>query len=292
MALVHVDRQIELNAPILVAAFEGWVDAGSAGTMAAEQLTLGSQVIGTFDADRLFDYRSRRPTLDIVDGRLRTLEWPKLLLRANRIGARDLLILSGPEPDFLWQELAADVTRLAQDLQVATWISLGAIPVAAPHTRPVTVLATASRPGLLPSGVSQGPPGHLRVPSAVLSVLELGVSAAGIPAIGFFAQVPHYVSAGYPGAAIELLRQVGRFLGEELPVGDLPGRALETRGLLDAATGGDERTSAYVKRLEEAADEARLPEGDDLISDIERFLRGDGGEPGGEPGGDPGRRLN
>jgi hypothetical protein len=288
MPLIRVEKPIELNAPILVAAFEGWVDAGSAGTMAAEQLTHGSRIVATFDADRLFDYRSRRPTLDIVDGRLRTLEWPRLVLRANRIGERDLLVLSGPEPDFLWQELAAEVTRLVQDLHVASWISLGAIPVAAPHTRPVTVLGTASRPGLLPAGVSQGPAGHLRVPSAVLSVLELGVSAAGIPAIGFFAQVPHYVSATYPGAAIELLRQVGRFLGEDLPVGDLPGKALETRGLLDAATGGDERTSAYVKRLEEAADEARLPEGDDLISDIERFLRGGGGE----PDGDPGRRMN
>lgn len=288
MPLIRVEKQIELNAPILVAAFEGWVDAGSAGTLAAEQLTVGSRVVAIFDADRLFDYRSRRPTLDIVDGRLRTLEWPRLVLRANRIGERDLLVLSGPEPDFLWQELAAEVTRLVQELHVASWISLGAIPVAAPHTRPVTVLGTASRPGLLPAGVSQGPAGHLRVPSAVLSVLELGVSAAGIPALGFFAQVPHYVSASYPGAAIELLRQVGRFLGEDLPVGDLPGKALETRGLLDAATGGDERTSAYVKRLEEAADEARLPEGDDLISDIERFLRGGGGE----PDGDPGRRLN
>lgn len=288
MRLIRVEKPIELNAPMLVAAFEGWVDAGSAGTMAAEQLTHGSRIVATFDADRLFDYRSRRPTLDIVDGRLRTLEWPRLVLRANRIGERDLLVLSGPEPDFLWQELAAEVTRLVQDLHVASWISLGAIPVAAPHTRPVTVLGTASRPGLLPAGVSQGPAGHLRVPSAVLSVLELGVSAAGIPAIGFFAQVPHYVSATYPGAAIELLRQVGRFLGEDLPVGDLPGKALETRGLLDAATGGDDRTSAYVKRLEEAADEARLPEGDDLISDIERFLRGGGGE----PDGDPGRRMN
>lgn len=288
MPLIRVEKQIELNAPILVAAFEGWVDAGSAGTLAAEQLTVGSRVVATFDADRLFDYRARRPTLDIVDGRLRTLEWPRLVLRANRIGERDLLVLSGPEPDFLWQELAAEVTRLVQELHVASWISLGAIPVAAPHTRPVTVLGTASRPGLLPAGVSQGPAGHLRVPSAVLSVLELGVSAAGIPALGFFAQVPHYVSASYPGAAIELLRQVGRFLGEDLPVGDLPGKALETRGLLDAATGGDERTSAYVKRLEEAADEARLPEGDDLISDIERFLRGGGGE----PDDDPGRRLN
>lgn len=290
MGLYRLDQPVALDAPIFVAAFEGWVDAGSAGTLAAAELTRGSQVVATFDADRLFDYRARRPVLDVVDGRLRSLEWPQLQLRANRVGKRDLLILSGPEPDFRWQQLATEVAGLAQELHVASWISLGAIPVAAPHTRPISVLATATDPGLLPPGVSQGPTGHLRVPSAVLSVLELSASAARIPSIGFFAQVPHYVSAPYPGAAIELLRLVGLFLGEELSVGGLPGMALETRALLDAATSADERSATYVKRLEAAVDEARLPEGESLIADIERFLRGDGGdEPG---GGDGGRQLN
>ncbi len=291
MALYRLDEQPTLDAPVLVAAFEGWVDAGSAGTMAAAELAVDSRVVATFDADRLFDYRARRPTLDIVDGRLRTLDWPELHLRATRIGERDLLILSGPEPDFRWRELSTDVTSLAQRLGVVSWVSLGAIPVAAPHTRPIGVLATASKPGLLPEGLSQGPAGHLRVPSAVLSVLELGVAAAGIPALGLFAQVPHYVSAAYPGAAIELLRQVGRFLGEELPLGELPAKALQTRSLLDAAMGGDERTAAYVKRLEEAADDARLPQGDSLIADIERFLR-EGGDGSGGTSGDGGRQIH
>lgn len=278
-----------LDAPIVVAAFEGWVDAGTAGTMAAGQLAQGSQVIATFDGDRIFDYRARRPSLDIVDGSLRSLEWPELALRAIRVGERDLLVLSGPEPDYRWRELAADVSRLARELGVSTWISLGAIPVATPHTRPVTVMATASEPGLLPAGVNQGPEGHLRVPSAVLSVLELTVASAGIPAMGFFAQVPHYVSGAYPNGAIELIGHVGRFLGQELPLGELPEKALETRALLDAAAAADERTASYVKRLEEAADEARLPAGDDLIADIERFLRESGG---GERGGGGGQRMN
>jgi hypothetical protein len=291
MALYRLDEPVTLSAPVLISAFEGWVDAGGAGTMAAAQLALGSRVVATFDADQLFDYRARRPTLDIVDGRLRTLDWPELHLRAARIGARDLLILSGPEPDFRWRELATDVADLARHFAVSSWVSLGAIPVAAAHTRPITVLGTASEVGLLPDGVTQGPAGRLQVPSALLSVLELGVAAAGIPALGFFAQVPHYVSATYPGAAIELLRHVGRFLGEEVPLGTLPASALETRSMLDAATAGDERTSAYVKRLEEATDEARLPDGDDLISDIERFLR-EGGGSGEQGGGEGGRRLN
>jgi hypothetical protein len=147
----------------------------------------------------------------------------------------------------------------------------------------VPVLGTASSAGLLPENVPQGPEGRLRVPSALVSVLELAVSQAGIPAVGFFAQVPHYASGAFPTAAVELLGRLGNFLGTDLPLGDLPQRALETRTLLDAAVSAEERTRSYVERLEAMADEARLPAGDELIADIERFLRdgGDGGRNGG-----------
>ena len=290
MPLFRLVESVTLDSPILVAAFDGWVDAGSAGTLAARQL-LGdtSQVVASFDADRLFDYRARRPTLDILDGTLQSLEWPELALRASRFGERDLLVLTGPEPDFRWHELSSELTGLVRKLGVSTWVSLGSIPAAVAHTRPVPVLGTASVRGLLPEGVAQGPDGRLRVPSAALSVLELGVSASGIPSVGFYAQVPHYLSAAYPQAAIELLSHVGHYLGFEPSLGELPMQALETRALLDAATAADERTKAHVERLEEMADEARLPVGDDLIADIERFLKDRGG---GDRGGDGGTRLN
>lgn len=291
MPLFRLVEPVTLDGPILVAAFDGWVDAGSAGTLAAQQLLGESpRVAASFEADQLFDYRARRPTLDIVDGTLQSLEWPELTLRAARLGERDLLVLTGPEPDFRWHELSADVTELVKELGVSTWISLGAIPAAVAHTRPVPVLGTASVRGLLPEGVSQGPEGRLRVPSALLSVLELGVAQSGVPCVGFFAQVPHYLSAAYPQAAIELLSHVGRYLGYEPPLGELPMQALETRALLDAATAADERTKAHVERLEEMADQARLPVGDDLIADIERFLRDRGGGDRGDDGG--GTRLN
>jgi proteasome assembly chaperone (PAC2) family protein len=291
MPLFRMVESVTLDGPVLVAAFDGWVDAGNAGTLAARQL-LGdaSRVVAAFDADRLFDYRARRPTLDILDGTLQSLEWPELELRAARQGERDLLVLTGPEPDFRWHELSSDVTGLIKQLGVSTWVSLGSIPAAVAHTRPVPVLGTASVRGLLPDGVSQGPDGRLRVPSAALSVLELGVSRSGVPCVGFFAQVPHYLSAAYPQAAIELLGHVGRYLGFEPPLGELPMQALETRSLLDAATEADERTKAHVERLEEMADQARLPVGDDLIADIERFLKDRGG--GDRGSGDGGTRLN
>lgn len=285
MALYRLDQDPNFTAPVVVAALEGWVDAGGAGTTAAAQLAEGGTVVATFDADAIYDYRVRRPTLDIVDGRPTTLEWPSLTLSATTIGDRQLLVLTGPEPDYRWRELATDVVELAKRLGVASWASLGAIPAAVAHTRPVPILATASAEGLLPSGIRQGPDGLLRVPSAALSVLELTASAAGIPSIGLFAQVPHYVSASYPTASIALLTALGRHLGVDLPVGQLATRALERRSMLDAATAADEQTKAYVERLESLSDESRLPEGDELIADIERFLREGGGGPGDEDGG-------
>jgi proteasome assembly chaperone (PAC2) family protein len=293
MALYQlVEAETDLASPVLVVAFDGWVDGGRAGTMAAEQLAEAGRTVATFDADRLFDYRARRPTLEIVDGRLIDLEWPQLRLVARRLDDRDLLVLTGPEPDYRWRSLANDTIELGKRLGVATWVSLGAIPATVPHTRPVPILGTASVAGLLPAGVKQGPDGELRVPSAFVSVLEHAAARAGIPALGLFAQVPHYASGAFPTAAIELLQRLGAFLGLDLPLGDLPTRALETRQLLDAAVSAEERTRAYVERLEQMADEARLPAGDELIADIERFLReGGSSEDGGsEDGG--GRRLN
>jgi PAC2 family len=290
MALYQLADAPDLDAPVMVAALEGWVDAGSAGTTAAAQLAGEGTVVATFDADAIYDYRARRPTLDIVDGRPRSLDWPALEVRAVRVGERDLVVLAGPEPDYRWRELSASMVEVARHLGVASWASLGAIPAAVPHTRPVPILATASVSGLLPDGIRQGPEGVLRVPSACLSVLELAASSAGIPAVGFFAQVPHYVNASYPAASIALLNALGRYLGIDPPVGHLATRALERRNLLDAATASDDDTKAHVERLELLADEARLPEGDELIADIERFLRE--GSPGDEGGGEGGSRLH
>jgi hypothetical protein len=262
-----------LHSPIVIAALDGWVDAGSAATSAVAVLAEGATPIATFDADALFDYRSRRPTLEIRDGRPFSLAWPELVLRHARLAERDILVLSGSEPDDRWHALADAVVELLGRLDVRMWISLGAIPAAVPHTRPVPILGTESSPGLLRGGVHAGPTGLMRVPSAALSMLEMAVAAAGIPAAGYFAQIPHYVTGEYATAAVALLRAVERHLDVELPRGDLSEEARSLRVRLDAAASADESTHAYVGRLEAMVDESRQPEGDDLITEIERFLR-------------------
>lgn len=280
MTLYKLARHDELVAPSMIVALDGWVDAGSAATTAAATLAEGGRVLATFDADAIFDYRARRPTLEIVDGRPDSLTWPELTLRSTRVSERDLLVLTGAEPDYRWHELSAEVADLAGQLGVAEWISLGAIPAAVPHTRPVPILGTASESGLLRGGVQPGPQGTLTVPAAAISVLDIAITKAGIPTVGYFAQIPHYISGPYPSASIELLRVLGRHLGLELDTGHLPEEARLMRVRLDAAAAREETTRTYVERLEAMVDEARLPSGDDLITEIERFLR-DGGNQGG-----------
>jgi proteasome assembly chaperone (PAC2) family protein len=280
VTIYRLDQPDDLVAPTLVAALDSWIDAGGASSTAAGQLADGGEIVVEFDGDLLFDYRSRRPTLEIVDGRMSELTWPSLTIRRRRIDGRDLLVLTGAEPDFRWRELATAVVEVARRLEVGLWISLGAIPAAVPHTRSTYVLGSTSRPGLLLGDVQAGPAGVLRVPSAAISVLEHAIGQAGIPAVGYYAQVPHYISGPYPAAAVELVRAVGRHLGTEIPVAALNDDAKELRTRLDAAAALEESTRTYVQRLEAMVDEERLPSGEDLISEIERFLRdrGDNGQ--------------
>ena len=105
----------DLIAPVFVAAFDGWVDAGSAATTALEQLLDDAVDVATFDPDSLFDYRARRPALQIIDGKLAELTWPELVVRRVRFSDRDLLILAGPEPDDRWQSFSADMADLCAD---------------------------------------------------------------------------------------------------------------------------------------------------------------------------------
>jgi hypothetical protein len=268
----------DLDQPVVVAAFDGWVDAGSAATSVLDILAEGAPVVARFDSDQLFDYRSRRPTLVIRDGRLASLEWPEVTLRAARFGSRDVLVLTGAEPDDRWHRLAEDTVELLARLGVRQWISLGAIPAAVAHTRPVPILGTASQPGLLRGGVAPGPTGQMTVPAAALSMLEMAVSAAGIPAVGYFAQIPHYVTGPYALAALELVKALELHLEVALPRGDLAEEGRQLRQRLDAATAADEATRTYVERLESVVDESRQPAGDDLIAEIERFLRDRSGE--------------
>jgi proteasome assembly chaperone (PAC2) family protein len=262
-----------LTAPVLIASLTGWVDAGAAGTSAAEHIAAGGRVIARFDSDALYDFRSQRPTLDIVDGSMRELTWPELGIRHIEIGGRDLLVLTGQEPDLGWRAFAAATLEIALTLGVLSSVSLGAIPAAVPHTRPTPVLSTASRRELLQDG-DRLPEGLLRVPGSAVNLIEFTLGSQGIPSVGFWAQVPHYISAPYPPAAIALTERVARHLGVAIGIDPLVEAARIQREQLDAIVAQQPETQAHIERLEQILpDIENVPSGESIASEIERFLR-------------------
>jgi proteasome assembly chaperone (PAC2) family protein len=275
-----------LERPMLVVALEGWIDAGLAAATAAATLlsTTPHELVATFDADELIDFRARRPTLRIVNGVDTDLRWSAIRMHAatNRTG-RTVLTLTGPEPDMRWHRFVAEVVQLASRLEVGLVVGLGAFPAPVPHTRSVQLVGTspdaelAARVGVLPATIE--------VPSGIQGALEYSFGKSGIPAVGLWARVPHYVSAmPYPAAAATLLEGLARMADLEVDTSTLREAATATRQQIDQLIAGSEEHATLVHQLEAQQDREQglgensfgdLPSGDELAAELERFLRGE-----------------
>lgn len=213
-----------------------------------------------------------------MDGDLKSLAWSELTLRHARAGDRDLVVLTGAEPDFRWRELADAIHALCIRFGVVESVTLGSLGLAVPHTRPTQITATASRPEVLGPD-DQRTEGLLRVPAAAVSVIEMNLRDRGVPTVGFFAQTPHYVTATYAPAVLALLERLGRHLGVVLPIGSLPADAESQRAQLDSIVEQRPEIKEYVERLEAAYQPGwSIPSADELGAEIERFLRRQGDE--------------
>jgi len=262
-----------LVAPALIVAFNGWVSAGGAGIATAEHIAGSGPVVARFDSDLLYDYRVNRPTLEFTEGIIDKIEWPETRVRRRNIDGRDLLVLAGPEPNWHWQAFGEAVADLAIELGVVQHVSLGGIPWAAPHTRPTIVVTTSSRPDLL-SDDANFPAGMLRVPASAASVVERAVADRGIPTVGFWARVPHYVAGIYHPAVVTLVERVSRYLGVELPLADLVQSAADQRRQLDMALADQGNVKEIVTHLEELYDASgEVASGEEIAAEIERYLR-------------------
>jgi len=200
-----------LDEPVLVQALTGFVDAGSAIQLFRENLldALETRVVATFDLDQLLDYRSRRPPMIFVEDHWESYDAPSLALHLVRdqLGT-EFLMLAGPEPDLQWERFIAAVTGLIERFGVKLTVGLNAIPMAVPHTRPVSVTAHATDVRLL--GDHESWLQRVQVPASVGNLLEFRLGAAGHDALGFAAHVPHYLAqTTYPAATELLIDSVG-----------------------------------------------------------------------------------
>ncbi|MDX1447664.1 MAG: PAC2 family protein [Acidimicrobiia bacterium] len=261
-----------LEQPVLLCSFDGWVNAGEAGTAAAEFLGGGGEEIVVFDSDDLFDYRDTRPTLEFDEGVVRSVSWPAVGITHRNISDRDVLILTGTEPSLGWVAFARTVGDIAERFGVTELLAMGGIPWATPHTRPSTLIVTASSRERL-GDFEDHPQGGLSVPSSVSGALETEFKQRGIPTTGYWARVPNYLGTRYWESAIRLLERVDLHLGLGLDLSDLLSEAETQRVHLDAIADGRPDIRSMVDQLEELFDAGAGDSGEQLASEIERFLR-------------------
>ena len=278
-----------LTGTVLVHALTGFVDAGQAGHVAVAHLlaNLEHRVLATFDVDQLLDYRSRRPTMIFDGDHWASYERPELVLHEVRDSAgTTFLLLAGPEPDLQWERFTDAVLELVERFGVGLTVGLGAVPMAVPHTRPVTVTAHATRRELI-SGY-QPWFGTMEIPGHAGALMELKLGQAGHDAMGFVVHVPHYLARiEYPESARGLLEHLARSSGLNLPVEALRPAALRVLAEVDEQVASSPESMSVVAGLEArvdavtgeldrrpllATDAEPLPTGDEIAAELEQFL--------------------
>ena len=272
---------------------EGFIDAGNAGRLLAEHLlsSFPHETVARFDADRLIDYRSRRPLMIYDNSHWESYEAPELALHLLRDqNGRPFLLLTGPEPDHEWKLFTEAILDLTGRLGAGLAVSFLGIPAGMPHTRPLGVIAHGTRDDLI--SAHQRLPSRIQVPGSAAALLELRLGEAGRDALGFAVQVPHYLAqAVYPPAALALLGSVVTATGLELPDAELREASARTNEAIERQVAESAEVAELVRALEQQYDtvaETRrqpatrapgllgegesMPTADELAAQFERFL--------------------
>ena len=282
------NAQPRLVDPVMIAAFEGWNDAGEAASTALEHLELSwdATPLASIDPEEYYDFQVTRPHVRLTDGVTRRIEWHTTRLSVATLPGTDrhVVLVNGIEPNLRWRTFCRELIGYIDRLGVTEVITLGALLTDTPHTRPTPVSGIAhDRSSAKKMHVE---PSTYQGPTGIVGVFQNACVEHGVPAVSFWAAVPHYVSqARVPKAAVALLHRVEEALDVEVPLGGLPEQAEEWERTVSEMAEADDEVREYVRQLEEQAeaDSAALPEadGDAIAADFERYLRRRGtGGPG------------
>jgi proteasome assembly chaperone (PAC2) family protein len=267
-----------LRDPVLIAAFAGWNDAGDAATSAVEHLDRqwAGVAVAALDPEEFYDFQVNRPTVSLVDGLTRHITWPTTSVSVCRLteGERDVVLVRGIEPNIRWRGFCDELRAIADALGVSMVVTLGALMADSPHTRPVPVSGTASDPA---TAVALGlEASRYEGDTGIVGVFQDACTRAGVPAVSFWAAVPHYVShPPCPKATLALLRRVEDVLDLSIPLADLPEEARAWERQVDELAAEDSDVAEYIASLEEREPETELPEasGEAIAKEFERYLR-------------------
>ena len=275
---MELDGVPDLDEPVLVAAFEGWNDAGEAATGVVEHLEESWQAVplGKLDPEEYYDFQVNRPHVSVDETGVRSLDWPTTRLSLARppgIG-RDVVLIRGIEPNMRWRAFCDELLTAVRELGVERIVTLGALLADVPHTRPVPVTVSTSDETLAKSlGLE---PSRYQGPTGIVGVLQDAARRGGLVATTLWAAVPHYVAQSpCPKATLVLLRRIEDLLNLPVPLGDLPDEARAWQHGVEELATEDPEIADYVRRLEQARDTTDLPEasGEHIAREFERYLR-------------------
>lgn len=274
------------DSPIVLAAFEGWNDAGSAASEAISMIAQewGSTPLAALDPEDYYDFQVARPVLSRT-GQGASMTWPSTRVSATTTPrGRQLLLIQGIEPSMRWRTYCSELLSIVRGAAPSALVGVGALLADVPHSRPIPVQTTTEDPALaasmnLDSSEYAGPVG-------IISVLTHTAEQEGIRTLSVWAAVPHYVSQPpSPKATLAVLSALEDVVGEPLPTGELEDLARAWERGVDELAEEDPEVAEYVHQLEEAKDTAELPEasGEAIAQEFERYLRRR--DPGSGPGG-------
>jgi proteasome assembly chaperone (PAC2) family protein len=266
-------EQPELRQPLLLAAFEGWNDAGDAATTALRFLVerWRARPLATIEAEAFFDFTTHRPHVRLDDDGRRSIVWPRnRLLFASVAGLGDVILLDGTEPALMWRTFCRQVLAVTTRFDVRMALTLGALISDVPHSRPVDVFGSSSDTDL--SARYGFEPSSYEGPTGIVGVLQNELRDAGVPSASLWAAVPSYVHGSpSPKAALALVDKVANILDVGLPTTDLQIATAAYERQVNNLISDDDDTADLVRRLEERYDEMSDPAG--LVEEVEQFLR-------------------
>ncbi len=260
----------------MIAAFEGWNDAADAATGAIEHLEREwkARPFAAIDPEDYYDYQVNRPTVRLVDGVTRRIDWPTTRLGLATVGDQEIVLVRGLEPNMRWRAFCQELTEFADELDVDRVVCLAALLADVPHTRPIDVNGSASDDALATSlGLTRS---RYEGPTGVVSVFHQSLAESGRKVVSYWASVPHYVAQPpCPKATLTLLHRVEDVLDLAVPLGDLPEAAQAWENGVDELAREDGEIADYIASLELREDETSLPEasGEAIARAFERYLR-------------------
>lgn len=264
-----------LRDPIAIVAFEGWNDASDAASMAVQRIAQVSnaQVVESIDDEAYWVFTEQRPTIHAVGGG-HQIVWPGVDISVGRLERRDVILVTGSEPDLKWRTFVTRLVGVIQRFKPSMVVLVGAMLTDSPHSRPTPVTLTTINRQL--QDKHELFPSDYEGPTGMIGVLSHELETAGIATLSMWASVPHYVSTPpNPKATYALIESLEDILDESINVGELADMVVRWEQSVNELIAEDPDVQEYVDNLVEESDRARptMVSGDVIAAELQRFLR-------------------